>query len=339
MMLTVTLLPFWKICSKAGFPGWISLAILVPLLNIGLLFFLAFAEWPALRPSVNHDHTKHWLTTLRRGKRKLLNTENYLSALGDRSIRRAVTMVGDHFSSLWPLGVHSDIYDPSVVQKLFDEMSATYAHVNMIASFRFARRWRRRCVRQIEFAAGYKVVDLMTGMGELCPDISRQIGPSGHITAIDLSPVMCQKARRFEEGPLPCSVDVIQGNALCSDLPNECCDGAISSFGLKTFSPAQIEQLAREVHRILKPSGVFSFVEISVPPSRWLRRPYLFYLERLIPIIGWLLKGNPENYRMLGIYTGGHTVASAFQSAGLETSEKSFFFGCATGLVGRKPHE
>jgi hypothetical protein len=53
--LIVTVLPFWKICSKAGFPGWISLAVLVPVLNIVLLFFLAFAEWPALRETRDHD--------------------------------------------------------------------------------------------------------------------------------------------------------------------------------------------------------------------------------------------------------------------------------------------
>lgn len=49
LSLLVTVLPFWMICAKAGFPGWYSLAMLFPCLNIVLLFFLAFAEWPALR--------------------------------------------------------------------------------------------------------------------------------------------------------------------------------------------------------------------------------------------------------------------------------------------------
>ena len=49
IMLVVTVLPFWMICAKAGFPSWYALAILFPILNIILLFFLAFAEWPALR--------------------------------------------------------------------------------------------------------------------------------------------------------------------------------------------------------------------------------------------------------------------------------------------------
>ena len=41
--------PYWRIFSKAGFHGALSFLLLVPLVNVGMLFFLAFAEWPALR--------------------------------------------------------------------------------------------------------------------------------------------------------------------------------------------------------------------------------------------------------------------------------------------------
>ena len=44
----LTVIPFWKICSKAGFPGAISLLMLVPLANVVLPFYVAFAQWPAL---------------------------------------------------------------------------------------------------------------------------------------------------------------------------------------------------------------------------------------------------------------------------------------------------
>jgi hypothetical protein len=48
--LVVAIWPFWKIFARAGFPGWLGLGIVVPLLNVFLLFYLAFADWPALRP-------------------------------------------------------------------------------------------------------------------------------------------------------------------------------------------------------------------------------------------------------------------------------------------------
>ena len=41
--------PFWKIFSKAGYPGILSLTMLVPILNIAMWFFLGFSEWPVLR--------------------------------------------------------------------------------------------------------------------------------------------------------------------------------------------------------------------------------------------------------------------------------------------------
>ena len=43
------ILPYWKIFSKAGFSGWLSLTLIVPILNIIMLFYLAFAEWPVRR--------------------------------------------------------------------------------------------------------------------------------------------------------------------------------------------------------------------------------------------------------------------------------------------------
>lgn len=41
--------PFWKIFSKAGYPGILSLAMLVPILNIVMWYFLGFSEWPVLK--------------------------------------------------------------------------------------------------------------------------------------------------------------------------------------------------------------------------------------------------------------------------------------------------
>ncbi len=235
----------------------------------------------------------------------------------------------------------NNIYDTSFVQNLFDEMSGTYGIMNLISSFGFARRWRRQCVEQIDFHKSCAVVDLMSGMGELCPNISSRIDSDSHIIALDISPIMCKAARRYEKGKLRCPLRVIQANALCSNLAGDSCDVVVSAFGLKTFSDIQLKQLASEVLRILKPGGKFSFVEISVPQSPWLRAPFMFYLKTLIPLLGWLLKGNPDNYRLLGIYTEAFgnckTALSRFQCAGLEAEIRSYFFGCATGLVGQKP--
>ena len=48
VLLILVVFPSWKICEKAGFPGWYSLAVFFPMLNVFLLYYLAFASWPAL---------------------------------------------------------------------------------------------------------------------------------------------------------------------------------------------------------------------------------------------------------------------------------------------------
>ena len=39
---------YWRIFSKAGYSGALSLLLLVPLANIILIVWFAFAQWPAL---------------------------------------------------------------------------------------------------------------------------------------------------------------------------------------------------------------------------------------------------------------------------------------------------
>lgn len=39
--------PFWRISERLGYPGWLGLLVLVPLVNLGYLYFLAFV--PASR--------------------------------------------------------------------------------------------------------------------------------------------------------------------------------------------------------------------------------------------------------------------------------------------------
>jgi hypothetical protein len=41
--------PLWRICSKAGYSGWLSISLLVPFLNYAVVLYLAFAEWPIER--------------------------------------------------------------------------------------------------------------------------------------------------------------------------------------------------------------------------------------------------------------------------------------------------
>jgi hypothetical protein len=55
VMMVLPTIAFWKICAKAGFSGALGLLILVPVGNLILPLYLAFAKWPALKETVTHD--------------------------------------------------------------------------------------------------------------------------------------------------------------------------------------------------------------------------------------------------------------------------------------------
>jgi ubiquinone/menaquinone biosynthesis C-methylase UbiE len=228
-------------------------------------------------------------------------------------------------------------YDADSIRALFDEMASTYGYVNLISSFGFTARWRDQAVDGLPLPMAECVVDLMSGMGELWRSLSKALPASARVVGVDLSPEMARRARRTWHFP----VEICVADVLAWDGPSEFADIVVSSFGLKTFDRAQQRSLAHKVAHLLRDGGVFSFVEISVPRFLPLRSVYMFYLKRLIPLIGRILLGNPHCYRMLGVYTEAFDNASHFASClrevGLDVVFVSYFFGCATGVRGRKP--
>ncbi|MDJ0865288.1 MAG: hypothetical protein QNK03_04200 [Myxococcota bacterium] len=42
----VVVIPTWKVCLRMGYPGWFSLAIVIPGVNLLFLYFLGWSEWP-----------------------------------------------------------------------------------------------------------------------------------------------------------------------------------------------------------------------------------------------------------------------------------------------------
>jgi len=230
-----------------------------------------------------------------------------------------------------------DRYKPAAIRDLFDEMAATYGLVNLISSFGFTLRWRHQLIQSIPIAEAKQVVDLMSGMNELCRSLSHHASSNLHVTAVDISPEMVRLACK----DWPFHVDTKIEDVLTWNFEPNSADAVISSFGLKTFNRDQQMRLAKIIAGLLRPGGHLSLIEVSVPPARVLRWLYMFYLGRIIPWIGRLFLGNPLNYEMLGIYTQDFGSCQYFSEClrqqGLQVRRVSYFFGCATGVSGTKP--
>jgi demethylmenaquinone methyltransferase/2-methoxy-6-polyprenyl-1,4-benzoquinol methylase len=233
------------------------------------------------------------------------------------------------------------LYDPVFVSGMFDRMSKTYGVANLISSFGFTAIWRKECLKALPPPSNpEKGYDLMSGMGEAWINIQKKLGPSVEIIAVDISEAMNKKAEEHKKRLKHKNISICREDILKNTLPDASADFVVSTFGIKTFNQEQLNILTGEISRILKPGGTFSFVEISEPGFLPLKLLYMFYLKLIIPLIGFLFLGNSMDYRMLGVYCAKFKNSQLFmqllQKRGLHVSYQSYFFGCATGVHGRK---
>jgi hypothetical protein len=52
ILVVIAVVPFWRICNRVGHSPWLSLLILLPLINLSFIYYLAFSEWPFERKGV-----------------------------------------------------------------------------------------------------------------------------------------------------------------------------------------------------------------------------------------------------------------------------------------------
>ncbi len=252
--------------------------------------------------------------------------------------------------------MEEDIHDPAFVAALFDRCSARYRWWSQVASFGMIAMWRRRVAARLagarqmgrihhglvgpEPAAAPHIVDLMAGTGEVWRHLDRWF-PTARITAIDISPGMHEQAKARLHRRRSDRISHQTGDALSCPLPDATADLVISSFGLKTLSPAQQRALAQEIARLLRPGGAFALIEAS-DPRGWVLRPlYRVYLDRVLPLIERLFLNGARDFAMIGTYTqvfgSCAGFAEALREVGLIATQERHFFGCATSVAGLRP--
>lgn len=233
-----------------------------------------------------------------------------------------------------------NIYEPEFVKNLFNQMSSSYERMNYITSFGFSIRWRKQFLSKLgKSSEKLNVIDLLSGLGENWTFLNQNF-PNSNYYALDFSEEMIRQSKRKAQKVFNGNLNLLCEDILQNKLESNYFDVISCAYGLKTFDENQIEILAKEIHRILKPNGKFSFVEVSKPENKLLRYLYQLYLGKIIPILGKLFLGNPNDYKMLWIYTqqfeNSEKVKKIFEKYNVEVKTENYFFGCATGISGRK---
>jgi ubiquinone/menaquinone biosynthesis C-methylase UbiE len=127
--------------------------------------------------------------------------------------------------------------------------------------------------RAARLAPGMRVLDIATGTGLSAEAALATVGPTGHVTAADLSPAMVEKAReRLGKAP-NVLVSVEDGQAL--SFSDRSFDAVLCNLGLMFF-PDPARGLS-EFRRVLRPGG-----RVAVSVNTVVERSYNHQINAII---------------------------------------------------------
>ena len=205
-------------------------------------------------------------------------------------------------SAAMPLSPHRPLpeFYPATVPRqnfvtdLFDEAAPDYDWVSGMMSFGSDRFYRKDALKRAGLRDGMRLLDVASGTG-LMVKAALELGVApALITGVDPSRGMLAQNRDHH------SVTLLEGKG--EALP--CADASFDfvSMGYALRHVEDLRKLFGEFRRVLKPGGRILILEITRPTNPvafWLMR---FYMQKLIPRIGWLRRRNKATVKLMEYY-------------------------------------
>ena len=181
---------------------------------------------------------------------------------------------------------------------MFDAIAARYDLLNHVLSAGRDRYWRTQAVAALQLSGRETVLDLCTGTADLALAAG---GVGAHrVIGIDLSGEMLrigkEKVRRVGASE-SAAIDLIRGDATRIPLADATVDAVTIGFGIRNVEQPLVA--CREIARVLRQQGKLVILEFSLPRPVVLRRFYLWYFRRVLPLIGRAISRHPSAYTYL----------------------------------------
>ncbi len=225
------------------------------------------------------------------------------------------------------------------VTELFDKISPVYDLANRIISLGVDKHWRNTLLRHIPLLPDQTLCDLATGTADQILALSKS--PFiGKFYGFDLSTNMLLLGqKKLAKRGLRKKTLLQVGNALGVPVADKFCDLATISFGIRNVTEPL--KCLSEMYRILKPGGSCFVLEFSIPKSKFIRAPYLFYLRHILPKIGFWISKNREAYSYLNetieSFPSGDAFLQMMKTAGFSNVKQiPLSFGIASLYLGKK---
>ncbi len=184
---------------------------------------------------------------------------------------------------------------------MFNRIAPRYDLLNHLLSFGQDFFWRRKVAKYLNSSGNGKleILDLATGTGDLLISLFRENPNITKAVGLDISENMLAICReKINSHKLTEHISLIQADAAAIPFAENSFDAVTIAFGIRNTTDT-FETL-KEMHRILRPGGISLILEFSLPANRILRKCYLFYLRRFVPLLGRVVSGDNHAYRYFG---------------------------------------
>jgi len=140
--------------------------------------------------------------------------------------------------------------------------AAAYDFLLWIVTLGREQAFREKLLKLARLNPGESVLDVGCGTGTLAIAAKRQVGTNGRVNGIDASPNMIARAVRKAK---KAGVNVVFQNAIVQALPfpDSEFDVVLSTVMLHHLPRNTRQQCAREIRRVLKPSGRILIVDFG----------------------------------------------------------------------------
>lgn len=183
------------------------------------------------------------------------------------------------------------------VIKMFNEIASTYDRLNGTLSLGIDYYWRSDALKELRRYHPRHILDIATGTGDFAILAQRILHPK-KITAIDISDGMMEIGRKkVKASGLEKIIAFENQDCAAMTFPDNSFDAVTSSFGIRNFE--NIDRSFREVLRVLKPGGVFLFIELTTPVKTPMKELYAIYTKYMIPFLSRLLATEQSAYEYL----------------------------------------
>ena len=241
---------------------------------------------------------------------------------------RRVSLFGDTWRDLIP--------------EVFRDVPAYYDQGNAVASLGSCARWSNTFATAVgrHLRPDAKLLDVCSGTHDV-PLRLLALDPRLEIHTVDRSVHMTAEGqRRACERNLTIRARVCDAHALPFD------DGTFDAVTLQFASRhLEIIKTFREIHRVLKPGGIFCHNDMLRPASRVVEAPYLIYLRFSVWFTAKLFASSTESRKCVGYFADAirhfyrpRELAALLEGVGFVNVEsRDFLAGIMSYHIARKP--